>query len=555
MHRSGTSALSGALGLAGVALPTHLMPADDANPRGYFESQRLYELHEELLAEMATSWSDVSPPPAGFLRSPSAARWVERLAAAVVEEFGDAPLFVLKDPRICRLVPLWTRVLERLGAEPGWVVLVRNPIETAASLRREHEIDERVGMLLWLDHVLRAERDTRGQRRVVMTYESLLGDWRRSFARIGSGLAIGFPRLSRGAEAEIDGFLSGQLRRQRASLQDVESRHDVAAWVKQVHAWALDADRDDAAPAAQVLDPIGDALQAAEQAFGPAVASLRQEAGSLDQRRAQWRDEAERLRTALEEARREDNRREEELAKVRGETARLAGALSDRDGQLQRMLDWVQVLVPWAASRAAGAAVPEEELHQLLAQLEAVAPGERAAAATAGLRFAAQAAELARLRGRDEEAAALRAELAEVSADVESLERRAATLRTELAIATARAERRERELLAQREAAAARERELVEQGRAELAREREQAERVAAAESEQRARAAALDAELASARSTLAEREEALREARAEIADRLLHLEQLQARIQAIERSLLWRLARPARAVARLARR
>ena len=69
------------------------MPATDANPRGFFESQRLFELHEELLAELHTSWRDISPPPPGFSRSPEARQWVERLADAVEEEFGDAPLF------------------------------------------------------------------------------------------------------------------------------------------------------------------------------------------------------------------------------------------------------------------------------------------------------------------------------------------------------------------------------------------------------------------------------------------------------------------------------
>jgi hypothetical protein len=555
MHRSGTSALSGALGLAGVALPSHLMPASDANPRGYFESQRLYQLHEELLDEMATSWSDVSPPPAGFLRSPSAARWVERLAAAVDEEFGDARLFVLKDPRMCRLVPLWDRVLERVGARPAWILIVRNPIETSASLRREHDIDERVGMLLWLDHLLRAERDTRGQPRLVLAYESLLEDWRRAFTRIERTLEVAFPRLSRGAEAEIDAFLSRQLRHQRALPQDVATREDVPSWVKQVHAWALRADADgDVADADGVLDPIADALVDAERAFGPVVASLRHG-------RRQWRQEAEALRSAFDEARQEGSRRDEELSKLRtelggarGEIARLVAELGDRDGQLQRMLAWVQALVPWAATRAAGGPVPREAFDQVLALLESAAPGERAAAATAGLRFAYQAAEIARLEqvraglhqelerlgealaGERSQRAALeqeRAELAARAAEVEELDRRAALLRTELAVATARVERRERELAEQRQ------RELAEQQQT----------------AQQRARAEALDTELARLRGALAEREQALHEAQAEITDRLLHVERLRARIEAIEGSRIWRLTRPARALAELARR
>ena len=37
-------------------------------------------------------------------------------------EFGDAPLAVMKDPRICRFLPLWLEVLARLGVAPKAVV-------------------------------------------------------------------------------------------------------------------------------------------------------------------------------------------------------------------------------------------------------------------------------------------------------------------------------------------------------------------------------------------------------------------------------------------------
>ena len=37
MHRSGTSALAGVLGLLGARLPARQLPANFANPKGYFE--------------------------------------------------------------------------------------------------------------------------------------------------------------------------------------------------------------------------------------------------------------------------------------------------------------------------------------------------------------------------------------------------------------------------------------------------------------------------------------------------------------------------------------
>jgi len=52
------------------------------------------------------------------------------LAAA----FGAAPLLVLKDPRVCRLLPFWRRLLARIGVEPCALIALRDPWEVARSL-------------------------------------------------------------------------------------------------------------------------------------------------------------------------------------------------------------------------------------------------------------------------------------------------------------------------------------------------------------------------------------------------------------------------------------
>jgi hypothetical protein len=58
MHRSGTSVLTGTLGLLGAALPTDLVEAAPSNPKGHFESRSVYNIHERLLAALGTAWYD-----------------------------------------------------------------------------------------------------------------------------------------------------------------------------------------------------------------------------------------------------------------------------------------------------------------------------------------------------------------------------------------------------------------------------------------------------------------------------------------------------------------
>ena len=50
MHRSGTSAVTRIINLLGADLPGNLMSPKDENPEGYWESQELMRLHDQILS-------------------------------------------------------------------------------------------------------------------------------------------------------------------------------------------------------------------------------------------------------------------------------------------------------------------------------------------------------------------------------------------------------------------------------------------------------------------------------------------------------------------------
>ena len=271
MHRSGTSALTNVLALAGAELPAQLMQPNSANVRGFFESEAIYQLHEEMLESLGSSWHDLSPLPAGWESSALANQFKERFLEIVKEQYQASPLFVLKDPRICRLVPFWLEVLDRLGVDVDFVLTVRNPLEVSASLSKASQIDELRGRALWLQHFLLAEHDTRDSRRVFVTYDQLLEDWRTALRRIGEGLEINFPRRSRKAESEIDAFIDGQLRNHETSPRAADERSDVSKWVRETYQWARKA-AEGRAPNSKIMDRIAKKFMAAEALFGPIVA-------------------------------------------------------------------------------------------------------------------------------------------------------------------------------------------------------------------------------------------------------------------------------------------
>ena len=63
MHRSGTSALAGALGMLDMGLPARLMPAAPDNPKGFFESDQIAAIHDRFFEAAGTNWFGVEKIP------------------------------------------------------------------------------------------------------------------------------------------------------------------------------------------------------------------------------------------------------------------------------------------------------------------------------------------------------------------------------------------------------------------------------------------------------------------------------------------------------------
>lgn len=233
MHRSGTSALSGTLARLGVQAPKTLMvPARD-NPRGYWESTALMGFHDEVLASAGTAWSDWDRFNPEWMASAVAEDFIARLPGILEQEYGDARLLLVKDPRICRLLPLWLRVLSDLDITPKVVLPVRHPLEVARSLEIRNEFGRQRSYLTWLRHMLDAEYHSRGSKRVVIGYADMLVDWRRQVERMSAELGIKWPKWSSRVEADIDGFLTTELRHHVAGDEITADSSGIAGWVAQ----------------------------------------------------------------------------------------------------------------------------------------------------------------------------------------------------------------------------------------------------------------------------------------------------------------------------------
>ncbi len=233
MHRSGTSSLARVLNISGGDLPATLMEANLTNESGHWEPRKIVSLNDEILASAGSSWRDWNPFNPQWYASPVAGRFHRRAREALEGEYGDSPFFVLKDPRICRLLPFWIEAVRAYGAEPMIVSIIRNPLDVAASLERRDGIAPSIGHLLWLRNVLDAEKETRGMKRAWLLYNAFLSEPYAIVDAIGEALGVSWPRNnSVDARIEIGEFVSPSMRHHWSSDAQLLEDPRLSRWIK-----------------------------------------------------------------------------------------------------------------------------------------------------------------------------------------------------------------------------------------------------------------------------------------------------------------------------------
>jgi hypothetical protein len=232
-RRSGSSAMAGCLNLIGFNLGNALMPGNEANQSGYFENQDIVLAHDTLFRDLGCRWDMVGGLPPDWLESQAARKALDTLSNILQDQFlNQNRPFAVKDPRMCRLMPLWSRALEQFNIRPGLILVLRHPMEVAKSLQKINGHELLKGHLLWLSHNREALAGCRGQEYLMITFDQLLADpiaTLRKTARLSALAGIDPLRHSR----EILQFVRPELKNHHQSesseIHDGLFRH--YAWV------------------------------------------------------------------------------------------------------------------------------------------------------------------------------------------------------------------------------------------------------------------------------------------------------------------------------------
>jgi hypothetical protein len=119
-----------------------------------------------------------------------------------------------------------------------YVVVLRNPLDVAASLQSRNRMPIEQALSLWVGYMDGALRHTKGRPRIVVSYEEYFDDWRVPAKRIARFLGDR-GAIDAGRGQRIEAAIDSGHRHHRSSLRDLTGDPRVPAEVLSLYRKAL----------------------------------------------------------------------------------------------------------------------------------------------------------------------------------------------------------------------------------------------------------------------------------------------------------------------------
>jgi hypothetical protein len=130
----------------------------------------LSQCNESILRALGGDWSAPPVLADGWPADPRLEQW-RRPAARLAARHLRRPAVLWKDPRLSLTLPFWSGTI---AADAPAVLVVRNPLEVAASLERRDGIDVQTALALWERYVSAALTVLAGRPAYVVRYEDMV---------------------------------------------------------------------------------------------------------------------------------------------------------------------------------------------------------------------------------------------------------------------------------------------------------------------------------------------------------------------------------------------
>jgi GT2 family glycosyltransferase/glycosyltransferase involved in cell wall biosynthesis len=172
---------------------SELMPAQSDNPDGFWEHLRFVALNDEVLNALGGAWD--LPPRSDEDFSAARLDPLRMKAKMLIENFDSASAWGWKDPRNSLTLPFWKSILPELKT----LVIVRNPLEVAYSMRERNGTSYSFGLRLWEIYNRRLFEATTDEERLVTHYDFFFENPETELGRIANFLALPCSDVNRAA--------------------------------------------------------------------------------------------------------------------------------------------------------------------------------------------------------------------------------------------------------------------------------------------------------------------------------------------------------------------
>ncbi len=171
-----------------------LMPPQEDNPDGFWEHLGFVALNDELLEALGGAWD--LPPKSNENLSDERLNPLRMKARLLIEGFPSAQIWGWKDPRNSLTLPFWEELLPGLKT----LIIVRNPLEVAYSMRKRNGTSYAFGLRLWEIYNRRLIEAASKHERLVTHYDLFFEDAEQELQRIANFVGLPDAKIHSAAE-------------------------------------------------------------------------------------------------------------------------------------------------------------------------------------------------------------------------------------------------------------------------------------------------------------------------------------------------------------------
>ena len=161
-----------------------LMPPQADNPDGFWEHLGFVALNDELLNALGGAWD--LPPKAGESFTGPAFDQLRLKARLLIEGFDSAHVWGWKDPRNSLTLTFWHDLVPGLKT----LIMVRNPLEVAYSMRERNGTSYAFGLRLWEIYNRRLVEAASKHERLVTHYDLFFENAEKELRRITNFIGL-----------------------------------------------------------------------------------------------------------------------------------------------------------------------------------------------------------------------------------------------------------------------------------------------------------------------------------------------------------------------------